>query len=261
MNLVKSTDTQYEKYEDLLLERDQLLKEAGPIWTSYIKEFGKLLIDVYEEKIECVKCKKIISYCQAALNSGGVIDRNAVNDFLEMEMASYYARLRQMIKENEKCKAAGFSTPYEVQRSKTLYRRIAKLIHPDINPETDRNDKLMELWQRAQAAYRLNDVKALSEIEILIRKAMKALRDIDLSIEIPDIEERIAELEDEIAEIKETEPYTLVRYLVDKNTIEKRKAELTAELEVYRKYRGELETVIEDLLKNSEEVTIKWRMN
>ena len=29
-------------------------------------------------------------------------------------------------------RSAGTSTPYEVQRAKTLYRRLAKLIHPDI---------------------------------------------------------------------------------------------------------------------------------
>lgn len=260
MNLVKSTDTKIEEYEDLLLERDQLRKEAGQIWTAYIREFGQLLTDVFEEKIECVKCKKKISYIQKSINSGGVVDRLALQDYLEMEMASYYVRLRRMMEENEKCRKAGFSTPYEVQRSKTLYRRIAKLIHPDINPETDRNETLMELWQRTQTAYGLNDVKALSEIEILVRKAMKDMGDRDIRIEIPDIEERIAELEEEIMEIRDTEPYTLGLYVADRESVEKRKAELTAELEAYRKYHGELETVIEDLLKSGG-VKIKWQMN
>ena len=58
MELIKSTHTNYDEYESLLLERDQAQKEAGQIWTCYIQTFGKLIADVYEEKIECIKCRK-----------------------------------------------------------------------------------------------------------------------------------------------------------------------------------------------------------
>ena len=34
---------------------------------------------------------------------------------------------------------------YEVERSKKIYRRLAKLLHPDINPQTDLSAKLTEL--------------------------------------------------------------------------------------------------------------------
>ena len=102
MDLIKSTDSKYEEYENLLLERDQLNKEAGQIWTAYLRIFGKLISDNYEEKLECIKCKKIIAYYQNALNHGGVVDSAAMERYLEKEMAEYYANLNRMIKENEK---------------------------------------------------------------------------------------------------------------------------------------------------------------
>ena len=38
--LIKKENGKYKKYEELLLKRDQLNKEAGAIHTLYIKEFA-----------------------------------------------------------------------------------------------------------------------------------------------------------------------------------------------------------------------------
>ena len=249
MDLIKSTDSKYEEYENLLLERDQITKEAGQIWTVYLQLFGKLITDNYEEKLECIKCKKTIAYYQNALNHGGVVDSAAMEKYMEQEMAEYYANLRRMLKENEDANNAGTSTPYEVARAKTLYRRLAKLIHPDINPETDHSKELQELWQRILIAYHHNDVKELSELEVLVRKVLKELGSEDVKVDIPDIEEKIEALKSEIEGIKQTEPYCL-RYLVeDEEAAEKKKIELREELETYQKYHKELNEVILKMLQ------------
>ena len=249
MDLIKSTDSKYEEYENLLLERDQITKEAGQIWTVYLQLFGKLITDNYEEKLECIKCKKTIAYYQNALNHGGVVDSAAMEKYMEQEMAEYYANLRRMLKENEDANNAGTSTPYEVARAKTLYRRLAKLIHPDINPETDHSKELQELWQRILIAYHHNDVKELSELEVLVRKVLKELGSEDVKVDIPDVEEKIEALKSEIEGIKQTEPYCL-RYLVeDEEAAEKKKTELIEELETYQKYHKELNEVILKMLQ------------
>lgn len=249
MDLIKSTDSKYEEYENLLLERDQITKEAGQIWTVYLQLFGKLITDNYEEKLECIKCKKTIAYYQNALNHGGVVDSAAMEKYMEQEMAEYYANLRRMLKENEDANNAGTSTPYEVARAKTLYRRLAKLIHPDINPETDHSKELQELWQRILIAYHHSDVKELSELEVLVRKVLKELGSEDVKVDIPDVEEKIEALKSEIEGIKQTEPYCL-RYLVeDEEAAEKKKTELREELETYQKYHKELNEVILKMLQ------------
>ena len=125
MDLIKSTDTNYEEYENLLVERDQAHKDSTSIWINYIQSFGQLIAEVYEEKLKCIKCKKTIAYYQTALNHGGVVDPEAMKEYLNQEMASYYTNLKRMQKENERCENAEHSGTYEVQRSKTLYRRLA----------------------------------------------------------------------------------------------------------------------------------------
>ena len=250
MDLIKSSDSKYTEYENLLLERDQLSKEAGQVWTVYLQMFGKLISDNYEEKLECIKCKKTIAYYQVALNKGGTVDAAAMERYLEQEMAEYYVNLRRMLKENEEAKNAGTSTPYEVERAKTLYRRLAKLIHPDINPETDHSEELQELWNRILIAYHHNDVKELAELEVLVRKVLKDLGADEVKVDIPDIEEKIDTIRVEIDQIIHSEPYCL-RYLVeDEDAAKKKKAELQEELESYQKYHRELNSIILQMLQS-----------
>lgn len=260
MDIIKSSDSKYDEYESLLLERDQLHKEAGQIWTAYVREFGQLIADAFEEKVECIKCKKTIAYYQAALNHGGMIDQAAMQECLDQEMASYYTELDRMQKEKARCRDAGMSTAYEVKRSKELYRRLAKLLHPDINPETDRQEILRELWQRVVTAYGLNDVKELSELEVLVRKALKELGQGEIKVDIPDIDEKIDDLKKEIHEITRTDPYSYKELLKNEEASEKKRSELEEELKSYQKYHADLDAVIEDLVSNGG-ITFTWRMN
>lgn len=263
MDIIKSPNSglnKYDEYEALLLERDQLSKEAGQIWTAYVQTFGQLMTDVYEEKIECIKARKTIAFYQRALNHGGVVDQEALESWLTKEMSAYYANLKKLQEDYGKCKDAPSSTPYEVQRSKTLYRRLAKRIHPDIFPETDRQENLKELWQRILTAYAHNDVRALSELEVLVRKVLKDLGSPGINIDIPDIEDRIDSLKAEIDDIIHSEPYTYGSLLEDEEAVEKKKTELQKELEDYRKYHAELKDAIMQMVTKGG-IEIKWRMN
>ncbi len=257
MELIKSKNTKYDEYEELLLERDQVSREADQILRAYIRQFGSLITDGYREWLECVKRKETVVYYRNALNHGRAIDPQAMQKYLEREMAEYYSELREMLNDLENCRKARTNTAYEVQRSKTLYRRLARLIHPDIFPETDRNDCLRELWARIVDAYERSDVKALSELEVLVRKVLADFSSGEIQIDIPDIEAKIDELKAEIEEIMHTEPYIFKYFLEDEKASEEKERELVDELEHWQKYKEELDGDIEDLLQNGG-VTIKW---
>ena len=241
---VNSSDSRYAEYENLLFERDQLLKEADQIWIVYLQYFGQLITENYEAKIECIKSKKTIAYLQNAINHGGSVDSDAMREFLDKEMVSYYANLKRMAEENENAKKAKMSSAYEAKRSKELYRKLVKLIHPDMKPATDENTELQELWQRIQLAYRQNSIKELSELEVLVRKELKTLGIEDVKVDIPDIEDKIEEIKKEMQDIVSSTPYTYRDLIEDRVTVQKKKDEILSETKSYKDYLKELNEII-----------------
>ena len=258
MDLIRNTDTEYEEYETLLTERDQIRKDAESIWINYVNTFGQLITAVYEEKLECIKCKKIITYYQTALNYGGVVDSDAMQQFLDHEMASYYENLKKLQEEARQCSKAETATLYEVRQAKVMYHRLVKLLHPDINPATNQTEQLMELWLRVVTAFEHNDIKELSELEVLIQRALKGFREGTARIDIPDLKERIEAVKSEIYDIVHTEPYIYQELLKDSDAVNKKISELTEELESYRHYHKELDSVIQEMTEGG--LKFQWRM-
>lgn len=59
-----------------------------------------------------------------------------------------------------------------------------------MNPLTEQNEKLMELWPRNVTAYQCNDLKEIEEIEVLVDKALNDLGSGKTEIIFPDIDEK-----------------------------------------------------------------------
>ena len=117
-----------------------------------------------------------------------------------------------------------------------------------------------ELWQRTVDAYHMNDIKALAELEVLVRKALGDLGSGKIKVQIPDIDDRIDELRKEIEMILTTTPYTYLSLIEDSDAVERKKKELKKELEDYKTYREELRKVIDDLLAGGK-ITLLWHKN
>ena len=248
MAIIKTGNDRYEEYENLLLERDQAKKDAESIWIAYTREFGQLITDIYQEELECVKRKKIISYCQSMINRSCAVDQTAMNEWLRKELAAYYEHLKKLIKDNQACRDAKEVSAYELKRSKELYHRLVK------------QPKLMELWERTVAAYHASNVRELSELEVLTQKALRELGISEIKVDIPDIEERIKELKNEIHDITHAEPYIYKSILENDSTVKKHREELEATLDAYRRYRKELDSAIEDIMRDGG-ITITWQMS
>ena len=244
----KTNDRLYETYETLLLKRDQMYREAGSFQISYTKVFGDLIKAVFEEKIACIKLKKKITYYQAALNRGVHVDPEEMEQAIEKDMTMYYRELRQITERNENAKNARPANDIAVHRCKKLYKRIAKRIHPDINPWTAGKMELMDLWNRTVMAYRALNVKELEELEVLANHTMEKLGLDTIEIEIPNLEDKIEQVEKEINEILTTEPYIYEELLDDEDAVQEKKNELQKELEEYQAYQKELDDALRQMM-------------
>lgn len=258
-DLIRVKNTSYDRYEELLLRRDNLRKEALLIESQYIKVFGDLILQVFQKTIDCIKKKKIIGYWQTFVNRGEVVNQNDLQEYLEKEMEGYNEQLKDMVDANEAVKSTGQITEAELLQVKKLYRRMAKQIHPDINPKTAEVPELMELWQRIVIAYGCNELKDLMELEVFVQRALEQMGVGKIEVEIPDIDDKIQKLEEEIKEIMETDPYQYKYLLEDAEAVEIKLSDLKEELQNYTEYEKQLDEVLKELMINGGGFV--WQMN
>ncbi len=255
-DIVRKHNTSYARYEELINRRDDLKKEAFQYHADYVREFGDLILELFRKKIECIRKKKTIEYCQAALNHGNNVDQEKLREYLEKEMADFQAQLKGMVEEHEAVLESTVITEKDLLEIKRIYHRLVKKIHPDINPAVTGSEELMDLWHRVSVSYSCNDLKALQELEVLVMQALESVNIDD--IEIPEIEDKIAELEKEIRTIMETDPYQYKFLLADDKAVEAKKEDLKNELKTYEDYSRQLDEVLEEIIGSG--VTITWQM-
>ena len=259
MEIIKVKNADYSRYEELLLTRDQLRKEAGIYHGLYVKEFGELHLSLFEKQINCIKKKKLIGYYQVAINHGGVIDLGEIDARLAKEMQEYQQKLQDMVEEHDAAKKMTEISSVKLLKIKRIYRRLAKQLHPDINPMTAEIPELMELWNAVVTASNCNSLEDMEEAELLVNEALKRIGAGYREIEIPDLPGKIKALEESITKIRETDPYQYKYLLEDPQAVKEKKKELEEQIKTYTEYEKELDAVIDGLLKSG--VKIIWKMN
>jgi len=257
---MESSDKRYAEYEDLLIKRDQLAREAGSILTAYTKEFGDMINANFELKIKCIRTKKAISYCHRMMNRGLSVNVDLMNETLDKEMKLYNDQLQCMLEDTKNAKNSGMIDEFRLSRSKKIYRRLAKILHPDMNGATKENTKLSDLWDRIYQAYLRSDVDELENLEVLVHKTMEGLGGKAFDVKIDNIEERIEKIENQINDFISSEPYIYKEYLLDDEKKAAYRDQLRDEHLEYEDYLKMLTDALNELLKQGE-VTITWQMN
>lgn len=244
MEIVKVKNTSYAKYEEVLLRRDNLSKEAEQIHMDYIMEFGNLITEAFEKKIECIQKKKMIAYCQKQVNQGRKIEESKLSSFIAQEMAQYQKDLQMLINDVKAVKEGRRVSASEYEKIKKIYYRLVKMIHPDLHPELADDETIKDYWQRIRIAYNYNRMKELEELELLVTAYLsdKGIQDFD--IEIENLDEKIAAAEDEIKIIVSTKPYTYKMLLGDETEILRTKQEFQDEIASYEMYSVQLDEVL-----------------
>lgn len=238
---LKTTDNQskYEIYKSLILKRDKLKKLAFEYRESYYRTFGDLLKQSYQIKIECIELKKRINYCQMRLNRNEPILKTELDQYIETVMQEYYDELEKLIHHVQAAKDATSISLRDVQKIKKIYRYIAKKIHPDLHPELFEKEEVKELWNQTVIAYECNNLEELEELKILVDELCEEQE----NIEIDRIDEKIEKIQAQIDKIQGTEPYIFKYILENLDEIQSTKDELNEEIEAYKKYKSQLESI------------------
>lgn len=243
-NIVIGKNRAYARYEESLLRRDALRREAEQYHLEYIQTFGELIETSFRLKVDCISKKKMIAYCQQKANRGERINGNALADYIAKQMASYQQELDDLVKGVKAARNAKEISAADVKKIKTIYHRLAKKIHPDLHPEYAQDDVMMEYWHRIVVAYRHNQLKEMQELEALVEAYLAQTGSGTPDFEIPDVEEKIRDVEREIAEILSTNPYLYKLILEDERETADQTRKLQDEIDSYKTYAAQLDEVL-----------------
>ena len=81
-DIIRVSNSSYAKYEELLIRKDEVKKQAFQYERAYVREFGDLILEVFQLKLESIRKKKTIEYCQVFANRGESVDQNALQAYL-----------------------------------------------------------------------------------------------------------------------------------------------------------------------------------
>ena len=139
------------------LERDRVLYvEAAPLRKQYLDIFGVIEDAVLRAELECHLLERKRDLIQIALNRREPVDLAAIEKLLEEEKTEL---LQQIESEDLTSKELPELTEEQMHTLQRQYREINQAFHPSLHPEI--SDTQLELFERAQEAYRNQDCSAM----------------------------------------------------------------------------------------------------
>ncbi|MBR2677745.1 MAG: hypothetical protein IKE28_12685 [Solobacterium sp.] len=242
--IIKVKNASYILYEELLLKRENLRKEGKQFYVSYLQMFGELMTESFQKKIECIRKKKMIAFCQRCLNQGKDINSIELNRFIQAEMKSYEEDLKQMAESVKAAAKAKTLSSDAIWRIKEIYYGLARKIHPDMHPELEDDSTLQDYWNQIVIAYQHNQLDELEELEVMVNAYLEKCHANTEELVIIDVENKIKRIEQEVEQILSKKPYTYRFILEDKKKQEEQQRALQKEIEEYTQYSLELDDVL-----------------
>lgn len=143
--------------------RDRLVNVDGPrIERAYMEIFGECEQTVIKEEIECEVLTEKKQMIQAVINRKGTLDMDAINKMTEERRDELLTDAAGGSENN----IYGDLSADGVNKLKELYDDIVRNFHPQVR--TDMTEVQKQLYQKALAAYRRNDLDALELIHDMI---------------------------------------------------------------------------------------------
>ena len=212
----------------LILERDELeFVICKNLETAYLMKFGPLEYTVYRAQCSALRAKRRLELVQARKNRQENFLLDEIESVLDREFEEYRTKLaEQLQKMNDALRRSQSEqlSDEETRELKSLYRKIIKLVHPDLCGT--QSGEFMNLYQRAVMAYKNGNLEALRIIFLLIDQGAEPEEDTDRISLLEEEEKRLVSLmesvREEMKKIRSTFPYTMKELLQSPEKTEER---------------------------------------
>jgi len=256
-----SAKRDYELLRESLVKQEEektyLLYQVVPeLEAIYLAKVGKLKYELLGNLLEAYRLRRKLELIQSCINRQSEIVLEAIDILLEKELQEQRKKLEQESKRLEAALKYIELPPLgtdEAQELRILYYKLARKLHPDLNPEQSETMKMR--WLRVTAAYQQGDLNQMRLLEVLAQEEIApdsmptALEELKRRNDL--LSTRIKQLMSEIDHIKSNFPYSDREQLNDPAWVDRENNET---LNAISKALGEIaayEEAIEKLLKSA----------
>lgn len=239
----------------LVLERDQLMYvECKNIEAAYLLAVGGLEYRAFELETEIRALRRKATLIQAQKNRQEKVDLALIEIQIKLELEEFWSRLEKQRKTLDAAMTHADSPTLsheDTTELKSLYRRIVKALHPDLNPNP--NDDDLYLYVKAVEVYEsgnLASMRAIADmIELKPETSAELLSLEELQAEVERLRPMLKTLHNHIADIKSSYPYLWIEVLNNPEALEKRRGELKEHISALGEALDQQVQRIEDLLR------------
>ncbi len=247
--LLKKLDNLKEQLSVIIEDREYLIyHKAVYLKTEYINKVGELEYELFKLECNISRIRRKITMVQAAINLQEPINEIEIDEELDKEYEEYIEELEKMSKDMElanylnNCETL---TGEEVSVLKKLYRKLAKRLHPDLNPSMTKEQKA--LWVKVNDAYESTDIEMLKVLyEFTMEyEPLESYDDINMVEELEEkvgfFKKKIMDMLLEIEKIQEKFPFNMMEFLKDEEEVHKKQKQLKESIQGGRVILKELE--------------------
>lgn len=246
-----------EELAKLITDRDYLTTTVLPtIEAEYNLKIGCLEFEAFALDCDVRRARRQLELANSYLNRNQPIPFETIERELDDEFRCWQAKIDEMRSDVEGAHAFELTpclSASETRELQTLYRRLAKRLHPDLNPRQTERER--NLWLQVADAYRDGALEELRTLNLLVGDESTAETGDDPNSSVLDalrrrrdelrahIERALAQL----AHIKLNAPYTLQEKLNDVAGLAARAAELREQIAQGKERLAALQTAFREL--------------
>jgi len=166
--LVLEIEAIRKEYSILWEEKDRLENQLKPLLLiKFNLELGHTILAYMNMHLYFLKLKRKIELLQMHINQNRQVNMNEIESSLYAEFQEWISQISKLEKDIRVARQTTFDflKPEDSIRLQEIYRKLVRILHPDLNKNITENQKI--LWNRVQDAYKNLDLEGLLNLEIL----------------------------------------------------------------------------------------------